>query len=243
MTATDHAIDAADAAELLGYACQPTTVAGKHGRYHELTRRYRDDVGFADLVRAVASGLGLRVLGHGTWGVAVIPESSSPLALRTSDLCDTTDTATRLCTGLAHAGVAATCYPTPQSLADTRVITVTAEQVVDRVTEACAKLDRDHDDHQPAVSDGLRQAWREWLALPHSALSNGERLKRRASRLWFARDALRSLSGRGLLTGDGPWRTTDRYRLMVIDAADDARLRLLSSAADHCDEEDAECDS
>src|SRR5205823_717351 len=130
-----HAADAADAARLIALGLRPKQLPARDLIYADLVRRYQQDPVFADLVEAVAAGLGLAVLAVTTQSGAVLAAMSDSLFevkideyARRVNLRDRN--VEKVLHGLIHLAVAALCFPRPDDLADdTYVGRVSVDQV------------------------------------------------------------------------------------------------------------------
>lgn len=225
--------DAEAAGTLLAYALQPATAGDQP--YARLLLRFADDQDFAQLVEAFGRGLGLRPLGRTPDRLVVGPEQQSPFAARQSDYVHGGQRLAgfeqRLLAGFAHLGVAAYCFPTPDSLERTLTIRVTAAAVADELTETAGRLAADAPDDVAVDSEEVREAWRLWKALPRVSHTETGQLAKGRSRLAHVTAALQWLTDQHLLrAGDGVWRTTDAYRIHVARAASDVKLLLVRSA-------------
>lgn len=226
-----HLDDVTAATTLLAFALRPRRIANAHDTYAELRDRYRNDPAFARIVDAAAAGLELRTIGTSPFGLVITPEPGSVFAARTGDYHDVgTSVEHRLLHGLAHLGIAAYCYPTPAALGDPRTVRIAPAKVETETTEAAQRLAADAPDDAAVDSDELRDAWREWLALPPDHRTPTGRLAKHSSRAFYIETALRWLTDQGMLTYDGTqWRTTEAYRMHVHDIANDVRFTLVRS--------------
>jgi hypothetical protein len=107
--------DATAAATLLRFVLQgrPLTDGSDYGL---LYRQYRTDATFRELVDAVASGLGLVVLGSPPTGMVLSPNEGSPFDFRLTDLRPSWTADERLVAGLVLLGIAALKYPREEDL-------------------------------------------------------------------------------------------------------------------------------
>lgn len=227
-------VDAADAARLVALGLRPKLLPARDLIYADLVRRYRQDPVFADLVEAVAAGLGIAVL-------AVTPRSGAVLAAMTDSIFDVKidEYARRVqlrdrqlekvLHGLIHLAVAALCFPRPDDLADdTYVGRVAVDQVDQVVREACRMLDEraaaeDADVDPLQDAPALEQVWRAYARRPAAAATKDGRLAENTTRAMITK-ALRFLTDQGFLhevsaDGGGTFRSTPRYQVQVRELA------------------------
>jgi hypothetical protein len=238
------AADAADAARLVALGLRPKQVPSRDLLYADLVRRYQQDPVFADLVEAVASGLGLAVLAVTPQSGAVLASmSNSVFEIKIDDYARRTALKDRslekVLHGLIHLAVAALCFPRPDDLADdTYVGRVTVDQVDQVVREACRMLDEAAvaNEDNPDPLDGapaLEQLWRVYGRRPSAAATKDGRLAADTTRGMITK-ALRFLADQGFLhgageEGGGTYRTTPRYQVQVRElAAEQAFDELLA---------------
>lgn len=101
----------ADASRLVAFALRPKQRPARDETYAELVRRFRDDDGFAEFVKAVCLGLDLVVLeADDRHGLIVASTEDSVFAVRMSDYARRTGgegkAAERVLHALAHLGAA-----------------------------------------------------------------------------------------------------------------------------------------
>jgi hypothetical protein len=215
-----------DAVDLVEFALRRRTSAEADDEFRRLRDDYRDQPRFADLVNTVVDRLGLRVVGESRFGLVLAPLEGSVFAARTGDYREGLAVEDRVLHGLAHLGIAAYCYPTANTLADSRVVSIDPVKVSGEITDAAQQLEADAPDEVAVDSEELREAWRAWLALPPNL--SGKRGERRGSRLWYVHQALRWLTEQQLLSYDGTvWRTTHAYQAHVADIASDVKFLLV----------------
>jgi hypothetical protein len=178
-----------DAVALVEFTLRRRLAAEADETYQRLRGRYRDEPEFTRLVDRVAGGLGLRVLGRSTFGLAVAPTEGSVFAARTGDYSKNLGVDLRVLHGLAHLGIAAYCFPTTAALAQSRVLTLEPAKVAAELTDTARRMAEDQPDEVPVDSEELREAWRAWLALPPSNTGVHGELKNK-SRLSFVEQAL-----------------------------------------------------
>ncbi len=233
----------ADASRLVAYALRPKQRPARDEIYALLTRRYRDDDGFAELVRAVCLGLDLVVLDvDDRHGLIVASTEESVFAVRITDYARRAGgewkTAERVLHALAHLGAATLAYPRPADLANPAYVgRVTVNGVEAFVREASRRLG------EAAVEGGeaadpsadrpdLEAAWRVYqrrAATPGSV--DGRRVS--SSTIGMVSKALAFLADQGMLMrrGDddgGTYATTSRYRIQVGEAGNRMFAELLS---------------
>jgi hypothetical protein len=226
--------DVVDAARLIGFGLRPRLIPARDDGYRQLIRRHRADGQFADLVSAVAEGLGLVVLDvSDRAGVVLGSVEDSVFAVRMTDYARRTGgegrAADRVLHGVIHLAVAALAYPRPADLADdTYVGRVTAEGVDAFVREACQRLD------ELAAAEGgaadppvdapmLEGTWRAYARRSAAGATKDARRLYTSTTGMVAR-ALGFLADQGFLTrqgdeGGGTFRTTPRYQVQVRELA------------------------
>jgi len=233
-----------DAARLVALGLRPRQLPARDLVYADLVRRHQRDPAFAELVEAVAAGLGLAVL-------AVTPQAGAVLAAMTDSLFEVRidEYARRVSLrdrqlekvlhGLIHLAVAALAFPRPDDLAnDTYVGRVSVEQVDLVLREACRTLDErasaaDQDQDPPQDAPELERTWRVYARRPGVAATRDGRLAPDTTRGMITK-ALRFLTDQGFLhpvgtDGGGTFRTTPRYQIQVRElAAERAFEDLLS---------------
>jgi len=223
----------ADASRLVAFALRPKQRPARDENYAELVARFRDDDGFAELVKAVCLGLDLVVLdADDRHGLVVASTEESVFAVRMSDYARRTGgqgkAAERVLHALAHLGAATLAYPRPADLANPAWVgRITANGVeafvreaARRLGEAAAEAGEDHD--PPADAPDLEAAWRVYqrrAATPGSG--DGRRVS--SSTIGMVSKALKFLAEQGMLTqrsdeDGGTYVTTSRYRVQVAEA-------------------------
>lgn len=244
MSETVRVADAGDAARLIALGLRPKQLPSRDLIYADLVRRYRQDPVFADLVEAVAAGLGLAVLAVTTQSGAVVAAmSDSIFEVRIDEYARRVSLRDRnvekVLHGLIHLAVAALCFPRPDDLADdTYVGRVAVEQVDQVVREACRMLDEAaataEDNPDPLHgAPMLEQMWRVYARRPSTAATKDGRLASDTTRGMITK-ALRFLADQGFLhavgdEGGGTFRTTPRYQVQVRElAAEQAFDELLA---------------
>lgn len=153
------------AARLLQWVLQPDELPYKNAEYRELLEQFSDQLEFREVVKAVAAGLGLQIIGvpDAKHGMVVAAASDSVFAMRPSEYRANNSEDMRLLDGLIQVAIAATVYPRATDLlTDPRQvrnavtieeIELTLRQIVDRI-EATQRGQPD-----PSV-DGVYEAWR-----------------------------------------------------------------------------------
>jgi hypothetical protein len=232
-----------DASRLVGFALRPKHRPARDETYANLARRYRDDDGFAELVRAVCLGLDLVVLDvDDRHGLIVASTEESVFAVRMTDYARRTGgegkAAERVLHALAHLGAATLAYPRPADLANPAYVgRVTVNGVEAFVREACRRLGDAAAEAGEAVdpsadAPNLEAAWRVYqrrAATPGSG--DGRRVS--SSTIGMVSKALIFLAEQGMLTrrsddDGGTYATTSRYRVQVGEAGSRMFAELLS---------------
>lgn len=244
MSEAIHAADAADAARLIALGLRPKQIPARDLIYAGLVRRYQHDPVFADLVEAVAAGLGLAVLAVTTQSGAVLAAMSDSLfEVKIDEYARRASLNNRnvekVLHGLIHLAVAALCFPRPDDLADdTYVGRVSVDQVDQVVREACRMLEEAAvaaDENPDPLHDApmLEQVWRVYARRPSAAATKDGRVAADTTRGMISK-ALRFLADQGFLhptgeEGGGTFRTTPRYQVQVRElAAEQAFDELLA---------------
>jgi len=233
--------DTADAARLVALGMRPKLLPSRDLVYADLVRRHQADEAFADVVTAVADGLGLVVLAvSAQTGVVLAATEESPFAVRMDDYARRTavrDRSERVLHGLIHLTVAALAYPRPDDLAtDTYIGRVSVEQVDGVVREACRMLEekaRAAEENNDPLDDApeLERVWRVYARRPAATATKDGRLAPDTTRSMISK-ALRFLAEQGFLVpvsaeGGGTYRSTPRYQVQVRELAADAALSEL----------------
>ncbi|HET8642823.1 MAG TPA: hypothetical protein VFM37_12850 [Pseudonocardiaceae bacterium] len=232
---TTARLDAESAARLVAFGLRPRQLPARDAVYADLVARYAQDVGFKDLVQAVAAGLGLVVLAVGRQsGIVLAAQEDSAFEVRMDDYAPRAFTgerraAEKVLHGLIHMAVAALGFPRPDDLAnDTYVGRVSVEQVDAMVREACRVLDdrarqaEANNDPLESAPD-LERAWRAYARRPATAPTKDGRLAANSTRGMTAK-AMKFLRDQGLLVQinsehGGTYRTTPRYQVQVRELA------------------------
>ncbi len=235
MSDAQRATDARQAAHLVALGMRPKQLPARDPDYAELVRRYQQDPSFADLVEAVAAGLGLAVLAvtHRTGAVLAATDGSVfevkiDEYARRAGFRERRDLEKAL-HGLIHLAVAALAFPRPDDLADDSYVgRVSVEQVDGVVREACRVLearatDADTGQDPPADAPDLEAAWRAYARRPEGAVGR-DGLPTSDSTRGMIGKALRFLADHGFLVkasteGGGTYRTTPRYQVQVRELA------------------------
>jgi hypothetical protein len=234
MSETIRVADAADAARLVALGLRPKQLPARDLVYADLVRRFQQDPVFADLVEAVAAGLGIAVLAVTTQSGAVLaPMTDSIFEVKVDEYARRVSLRDRqlekVLHGLIHLAVAALCFPRPDDLADdTYIGRVAVDQVDQVVREACRMLDERAaagDDNADPLQDApaLEQVWRAYARRPATAATKDGRLSADTTRAMITK-ALRFLADQGFLhqvsdEGGGTFRTTPRYQVQVRELA------------------------
>lgn len=229
------ALDAGAAAQLVGFGLTPRLRPAGDPAYAELVERFAADAAFADVVGYVAGGLGLAVLDVGASGIVLAPAPGSPFAQRLSDYRANLSVNDRLLHGLIHVGIAAYCYPTAASLADSDVRVCSVAGVERFLRDAAARLREQHGECDPdADAPELEQAWRLYLRR-QAARDTGDGRVGVSTTTAMVRFALERLAEQGMLsrTSDaegGTYRALHRYRVEVRELAATRAYGVLAAA-------------
>jgi hypothetical protein len=228
MTATPDATDAG-ALIALGLAGRAPSEGSDYGRIYE---RFRTDPVFKELVEAVATGLGLWVVGAPPSGIVLAAQPGSPFAFRLSDLGLGAED--QQVFGLVLLGLAALAYPTEAHLDATSAQIVSVERVERFLRTAIAPL------RSLEAFEGSFEAWTASAARVYDsrpAFVPTPKEKRAAKRCtqwsveqvfdWLLRQKLAREAGRAY--GPGRFFLTDRFRVMVGELAGSSALEALRS--------------
>jgi hypothetical protein len=222
-----------DASRLVAFALRPKHRPARDETYAELVRRFHDDDGFAELVRAICLGLDLVILdADDRHGLVVASTDDSVFAVRMSDYARRTGgegrAAERVLHALAHLGAATLAYPRPADLSNPAYVgRITVNGVEAFVREGCRRLgeaaaEAGEDVDPSADAPDLEAAWRVYrrrAATPGSG--DGRRVA--SSTIGMVGKALTFLADQGMLTrrsddDGGTYATTSRYRVQVAEA-------------------------
>jgi hypothetical protein len=188
------------AGRLLHWGLQPRQRPAQEPEYRDLIDQYLDRGDFRELVQTIASGLQLRVLDAGDYGIALGPEGNSAFALRHADFRPGTSSAEdRLIDGLVQLAVAATVFPNSRDLKDeaTRARpAVTVDEIEDNLRRLAKRLEQESkqapDPKTTAEEAGFYEAWRVYQSRLAAVETSDNRQSRRATRrsIQFALDRL-----------------------------------------------------
>lgn len=207
--------------------------------YKELLRRYQASDEFRQSVHSVAEGLELRVLDVSQYGIVLSPAEGGLFAMSAADFRAQVNDKDRGVIALIQVAIAATFFPTAESLndLDRRPPPATLRQIRDRLIGLCRELERRYQAAPTPIMDGLLEGWRAILQKPVLQ----ERAERDGSK-GRSRAALSNLDGtiqivaqrmceHGCLSEE---RTSDvplyialhRYRIQLRDLASNALFAL-----------------
>lgn len=223
----------ADASRLVAFALRPKLRPARDETYAELVSRFRNDDGFAELVKAICLGLDLVILdAEDRHGLVVASGEESVFAVRMTDYARRTGgegkAAERVLHALAHLGAATLAYPRPADLSNpAHVGRVTVNGVEAFVREACRRLSEAAaeagDDVDPSAdTPDLETAWRVYQRRAATP-SSGDGRRVASSTIGIVGKALAFLSDQGMLVkrsdaDGGTYATTSRYRIQVAEA-------------------------
>lgn len=230
--------DAYQAGRLLALALDHSArPGGREPDYERLLDRWRTDTGFNELVRSVAAGLGLYVLGAGAQGLVVSGDQDGPFAVDLDVVASaraSSKATDRLLTGLVLIATAAYAYPAGGDLTESSTTVVRPRELaafITRAAEAITALQTSEDD----VDRGAAMAAQAWLELP-PVLPGQRGGLRRDCQLWQTRNLLEWLVKQGrarvvtaMAGTDGPaYQLTDRFRLGVTEVVDRVAFSILA---------------
>lgn len=222
-------VDAERAAQLIAMGLRRKHVPHRDPLYRELLGHYAQDGDFAQLVRAIAAGIGLLVLDVNPHaGLVMAPEAASVFDTRLEDHFARSDRSDvdRVLYGIVHLAVAALAFPREDDLADDNQLRrVSVEQIDEVVRDTCRMLDeqvaKDGTDpgDVPLDNPGLEHVWRAYKNKSEIGSTADGRSKPDTTR-GIVRRTLRWLALRGLLQpvgddADEVYRTTFRYQILV----------------------------
>jgi hypothetical protein len=225
--------DISDAAQLVAFGMRPRLVPARDHSYADLVRRYVTDEMFAAATAAVASGLGVVILGcSDRTGLVLAATDESLFELKMEDYSRRAvvrDRRERVLHGLIHLAVAAVAFPRPADLADdTYVGRLNAEQVDTVVRESCRMLDEraaaaEENLDPPEEAPELERTWRIYARRTEAGGKRDGRPSPDSTRAMVTK-AMKFLADQGFLVqvgGDGgsTYRTTPRYQIQVRELA------------------------
>lgn len=166
--------DAGNASRLIQFGLQPKLRPKEGSDYRRLFDRYRTDTDFAELVRAIAEGLGLYVQVPSQLGLILTGDVDGPFRVTVDNAglpvrSGTSRLQDRRCFGLVLTAIAAYAYPNGEALTETSNPTVRCEDIerflarhLDAVVAAAEADDSAVDD----LDAQLGEAARMWVDLP-----------------------------------------------------------------------------
>jgi hypothetical protein len=228
------------AAQLVAFGLTPGLRPARQPDYAALIERYRTDAAMRQHTDAVARGLSLQVLGFTPQGLVLGAGEGGPFAQRLADYKRSQlGVEERMTHGLIHLAIAAWCFPTAHSLAesdDLAGVRFSVSQVVAYLVGLCEEL-RQRAEHDPELgSPELREAWR--TVLQRAEIRATPDARRSASSLHgMFTHALEALDKGGLVRAlseddGGTWQALAAYRLHVRElAAHDAFVLVREAGA------------
>ncbi|MGV9677310.1 hypothetical protein ACWDSJ_18690 [Nocardia sp. NPDC003482] len=168
--------------------------------YRALLDRYRTDIGFAEIVRRIADGLGIDIHAATQLGLLISGRPEGPFAV-TLDNCGLPIRSgegrlqDRRCFGLILVALAAFAYPNGEALADTDNRTVRRAEF-ERFLERRLTLLADRDESTDEAEQQLGEAATVWLDLPEVLPAQRGGL-RRDCRRWYVNQTLTFLVENG----------------------------------------------
>jgi hypothetical protein len=223
--------DATDAGALIAFGLSGRSPA-EGSDYGRVFERYRTDHQFQELVDAIASGLGLWVVGAPPSGIVLAAKAGSPFSFRLSDLNLAAEDQQLF--GLVLLGIAALAYPTEAHLDATSAQIVSVERVERFMRTAIAPL------KNPDALEGSIEAWTASAARAYEsrpAFVPTPKEKRAAKGCtqwsieqvldWLVRQKMAREAGRAY--GPDRYFLTDRFRVMVGEIAGSEALTTLRS--------------
>jgi hypothetical protein len=191
---------------------------------------------FTELVRSIADGLRLRILGPSRQGLVVVGDEDGPFAMRLDEVPQIRSgsrTNDRLLVGLVLIAIAAYAYPTGTDLTDSSASIIRPRELAHFISRAATPLlERATDDD---LDRRAAEAARTWLELPPVLPGERGRLKRDCQ-LWYTKTYLSWLEDQGRARvvramgedSDPAYQLTDRFRLGITDVADHLAFTVLA---------------
>lgn len=223
--------DANDAGALISLG-----LAGRHpiegSDYARVLERYQTEVPFKELVEAVASGLGLWVVGAPPTGIVLAAQLGSPFAFRLSDLG--LGTADQQLFGLVLLGLAALAYPTEAHLDTTSAQIVSVDRVERFMRTSIAPL-KSLEAFESSVEAWTASAAKVYEGRPAFVPTTKEKRPAKGCTQrtiedvfsWMVHQKMAREGGRAY--GSGVFLLTERFRVMVGDLAGSEALEVLRS--------------
>lgn len=216
-------IDFSAVGRLIRYGLEPKLTPARNAEYAELVSRARNDSDFAAAVVATAIGQGLEVLEvDPLLGISLAATDESPYTMRMEDYAKRPGEE-RALHALVQLAIAATAYPTTESLDDDRVQAVSVSEVAERVLHISRRLrDRLGPGDPPDDEPQMEPIYRFLLRTPLTATTPDERAHM-GTLTGAVKRGLRFLVEQGLAdpleTPPDSFRLRARYRIHVRDAA------------------------
>jgi hypothetical protein len=216
---TSQVEQARQAARLVAFAMRPKLAAGADADYGSLCREYRVDAGFRELVEAVAAGLDLTILAVTDYGLVITPDLGSVFEYRLADFAKRNwDAEKRTLTGLALAGIAASCYPRDEDLESDITVRRTILQIESLITEVAQRYSQGGEGLPADVDEPV---WQAWSATPQTRQLQKGRYAADC-RLGIIQNLCSVLEEQGFAkstTTAGTFQFTDRFRIQIRDCA------------------------
>jgi len=227
-----------DAARLVQWGLRVRARPAQEPDYRRLVDLYHDEPAFRGAVRAIADGLGLRIVDVGEYGAILAPLDDSVFALRGADFRPTSSTVEdRLLDGLIQLAIAATVFPTPRDLEDDPAIArppVTVGEIEDSLRALCERLAEAARDQPDPIAghEGFEEAWRVYhRRLGAIETKDGSTARRSTRRLIEINlERLRDHGGftrnmRDTRGDEASYQPTYRYQAQVRELAANEALR------------------
>lgn len=221
--------EATDASALVSYGLtgRVPTEGSEYGRLYD---RYRTDPTFHAITDAVASGLGLTVIGTPITGIVLTARAGSPFDLRLSDLPGG-DRDDRLILGLVLLGIAAYAYPRPEDLdiAEPAIVTIASvERLMRAAIAPLAKMEA----VDGSIESYAASAAAAYDRMPALITSEVRGTRRKGCTERAIEDAFRILidqkmAREGPRHGVDAYVLTDRFRVSVAEIAGSDALEVL----------------
>jgi hypothetical protein len=211
-----------EAGRLIQWALQPDARPINNPEYHQLLNRYLDFLSFRAIVKSIATGLGLEVVGEDLRGLVLVPTAMSIFAMKPSEYPTSSTADDRLINGLIQVAIIATVFPRAQDLEEDPTIArppISIDEVESTLREICERLEVESRDRpDPSVIDraaGLDEAWRIYHSRADVKKTPRDRKSSKVTRT-LIENGLEFLQVQGCFQlRNGKYQPNWRYRVMV----------------------------
>lgn len=228
--------DYQQAGRLLHWGLRPTAFPGNEPEYAEALRRYLDDGEFREAFVYFALGLGLEVVEAAEAGLVLAPSSGSLFRVKMAEYRSSTGADDRLIEGFIHVGIAATVFPTAESLEEAttrRRPAIRVDEVEETLRRVCERLAAEAKDEpdptREEVEAGLIAAWRVYDR--RVAKDSGRRRVGVATE-GLIEKTLETLTDAGMFVqrtqqGKTVYQPTFRYQAQIAEFSANAAYRMI----------------